>query len=49
VEDAREVWRELKTINPRYDLEQHLKNLLFVNAGYGDLIREGLAKAGLPD
>jgi adenylate cyclase len=48
-EEARQVWRELMTINPRYDLEQHLTNLLFVRPEDSDLIREGLAKAGLPD
>ena len=47
-EEAREVWRELMTVNPRYDLEQHLTNLLFVRREDSDLIREGLAKAGLP-
>jgi adenylate cyclase len=48
-DEARQMWRELMTVNPRYDLEQHLKNLQFERQADGDLIREGLAKAGLPD
>ena len=47
--DAQHVWHELKDINPRYSFEEHLARLPFQNQADGEKIREGLAKAELPD
>jgi len=49
IEDARRVWAELKTINPKYSFDAHLARLPFSNKSDADRIAEGLAKAGLPD
>ncbi len=49
VDEARRIWRELKEINPRYDFEGHLGRLPFRKPEDAARIREGLAKAGLPD
>ncbi|CAN5201491.1 adenylate/guanylate cyclase domain-containing protein [soil metagenome] len=45
--EAREVWRELMQINPRYSFDEHVGRLPFRPLDV-DLIREGLTKAGLP-
>jgi adenylate cyclase len=47
--EARRVWHELRDINPRYSFEEHLARLPFQNQADGERIREGLAKAQLPD
>ena len=47
--EARRVWHELKDINPRYSFDEHLARLPFQNQADADKIRQGLAKAGLPD
>jgi adenylate cyclase len=47
--EAQHVWHELKVINPRYSFEEHLARLPFQNQADGEKIREGLAKAELPD
>jgi adenylate cyclase len=50
IEEARQVWQELKAINPRYDFHQHItERLLFERKQDPELIVAGLAKAGLPD
>jgi adenylate cyclase len=48
-DEARRVWAELKKINPRYSLDERLGLSPFKNQADVDRIREGLAKAGLPD
>ena len=48
VEEAQQTWREMMTINPNYDFDQHLGRLLFERKQDSATIREGLAKAGLP-
>lgn len=47
-EEAARVWRELKEINPKYSMSEHLGRLPFKKPADVDRIREGLAKAGLP-
>ena len=49
VDEAQRVWQDLKEANPKYSFEAHLARLPFRNREHGDRIREGLAKAGLPD
>jgi adenylate cyclase len=48
-EEARQVWRELKAINPKYSFTEHIGRLPFKNPADVERIREGLTKAGLPD
>jgi adenylate cyclase len=45
--EARQVWQELKEINPRYSLSEHIGRLPFKNQADVDRITEGLTKAGL--
>jgi adenylate cyclase len=49
LDEARRIWRELKMINPKYSLTEHLARLPFQVEADRDRIREGVAKAGLPD
>ena len=49
IEEARSVWNELKDINPKYSLDEHLARLPFQNHADLEGIKQGLAKAGLPD
>jgi adenylate cyclase len=49
LDEARSVWNELKDVNPKYSLAEHLARLPFQNHADLDRIREGLHKAGLPD
>ena len=46
-DEARQVWRELKAINPKYSFEEHVGQFPFKAQADVDRIREGLAKAGL--
>ena len=48
-DEARQVWAELKTINPRYAFAEHMGRLPFSNPADVARIADGLAKAGLPD
>jgi len=48
VEEAKRVWAELKTINPKYSFAGHLGRLP-LGPAYADGITKGYAKAGLPD
>jgi adenylate cyclase len=48
-EEARDVWQDLKRVNPRYLLAQHMERQPFRNPADVARIVEGLAKAGLPD
>lgn len=47
MEEAQQVWRELKEINPKYSFEEHAGRLPFKNREDVDRIREGLIKARL--
>jgi adenylate cyclase len=48
-EEARRVWQELKEINPRYSLEDHMDRLPFKDPADAERIAEGVRKAGLLD
>ena len=48
-EEARGVWQELKEINPRYSLADHIDRLPFKDPAEADKIAEGVRKAGLLD
>jgi adenylate cyclase len=48
-EEARRVWQELKEINPRYSLEDHIDRLPFKNPADVERIAEGVRKAGVRD
>ena len=49
LDEAREVWRELKEINPRYSHREHIGRLPFKNPADAEKFGEGLGKAGLED
>jgi adenylate cyclase len=49
VAEAQRVWRELKEINPKYSFEAHIAQLPWRDPAGPARIREGLAKAGLPE
>ena len=49
IDEARRVWAELRQINPRYSLPEHVARLPFRNPADADRIREGFIKADLPD
>jgi adenylate cyclase len=48
-EEARRVWQELKDINPRYSLADHIDRLPFQDPADAERIAEGVRKAGLLD
>ena len=48
-EEARRVWQELKEINPRYSLDDHIDRLPFEDPADAERIAEGVRKAGLLD
>ena len=49
LDEARQVWVELKKINPKYSFTEHMARLPFSDPAPINKIAEGLAKAGLPD
>jgi adenylate cyclase len=49
LDEARRVWAELKQVAPKYSFDQHLARLPFSDPADADRIRDGLAKAGLPN
>ncbi len=49
IDEAKRVWRELKSLNPDYSFDRHMGNLSFANTAHKDVIADGLSKAGLPD
>src|SRR5262245_24796259 len=46
-EEARRIWQELKRINPRYSLKDHMDRLPFKDPADAEPIAEGVRKAGL--
>jgi len=48
-DEARQIWRELKEINPRYSFEDHIARLPFKNPADADKFTAGLRKAGLTE
>jgi adenylate cyclase len=48
-DEARQVWEELKKINPKYTFSGHLARLPIQNATDLDRIRDGVAAAGIQD
>jgi adenylate cyclase len=49
LDEARQVWAELKKINPKYSFTDHMARLPFSDPADVAKIADGLAKAGLPD
>jgi adenylate cyclase len=49
LEEARQVWRELREINPRYYYVDHIGRLPFKNSADADKFTDGLRKAGLAE
>ena len=47
LDEARQIWRELKEINPRYSYVDHLGRLPFKDPADAEKITDGLRKAGL--
>jgi adenylate cyclase len=47
-EEARRIWQELKEVNPRYSLRDHIDRLPFKDPADAKRIAEGVRKAGLP-
>ena len=48
IDEAREAWRELLRVNPKYSIEQRRKVLPYKNPEDFERVVEGLRKAGLP-
>ena len=46
-DQAREIWRELEEINPKYSYKAHIARLPFKDPADAEKIAEGLRKAGL--
>jgi adenylate cyclase len=46
-DEARQAWREMQTINPKYSFDEHVGRLPFKNQADVDRIRDGLTMAGL--
>jgi adenylate cyclase len=49
LDEARQIWRELKEINPRYSHLDHIGRLPFRNSVDADKFTDGLRKAGLAE
>ncbi len=48
-DEARQVWRELLEINPKYSFVEHLGRLPFRGSAEADRLTEGLTMAGIDD
>jgi adenylate cyclase len=48
-DEARQVWQDLKRVNPKYSFHDHIERLPFRNPADAQHIVDGLTKAGLPD
>jgi len=48
-DEARQIWRELKEINPRYSQAEHFGRLPFRDPADADKLVEGLRKVGLAE
>jgi adenylate cyclase len=48
-EEARQVWQDLRTVNPKYSFADHLSRLPIQNPADAERIRTGVLKAGLLD
>jgi adenylate cyclase len=49
LQEAHEIWRELKEINPRYSYLDHIGRLPFRNSTDADKFTDGLRKAALAE
>ncbi len=49
IDEARRIWAELKQINPNYTFATHIARLPFKNPADAERIKDGLARAGLPN
>ena len=49
LDEARQVWAEMKAINPKYSFTEHVARMPFSDPSAVARITEGLARAGLPD
>ena len=49
LDEARQIWRELKEINPRYSYVDHIGRLPFRDSADADKFTDGLRKAGLAE
>jgi len=49
IAEARHVWAALKEINPEYSFTEHIERLPFTNPADVERIKDGFAKAGLPE
>ncbi len=49
LDEARQVWRELKVVNPAYSFDVHMDRLPFTDPARVEHIAAGLARAGLPE
>lgn len=47
IDEARRIWTELKQVNPKYSITEHLARLPFANPADSDRLKDGLGKAGL--
>ena len=49
VDEARQIWRELMEINPRYSYADHFDRLPFKDRADAEKLTEGLRRAGLAE